>query len=83
VKRTKQFYSNMIVDLDGDQASAICNFVVLQATKTLPLQPIVCGHFEDSFERVEGVWRFSERYNVVELMGNLSERLFEGTLPES
>src|ERR1700722_2637654 len=48
VKRTKQFYSNMIVDLDGDQATAMCNFLVLQATDTLPLQPIVCGHFEDS-----------------------------------
>src|ERR1700730_1905971 len=31
VKRTKQFYSNMIVDLDGDQATALCNFLVLQA----------------------------------------------------
>jgi hypothetical protein len=27
------------------------------------------------------VWRFTERYNVVELIGNLSQRLFEGTLP--
>jgi hypothetical protein len=82
VRRTKQFYSNMIVDLDGEQATAICNFLVLQATETLPLQPIVCGHFEDSFERVDGGWRFTERYNVVELMGNMSERLFEGTLPK-
>ena len=83
VKRTKQFYSNMIVDLDGDQATAVCNFLVLQATETLPLQPIVCGHFEDSFERVDGAWRFTERYNVVELMGNMSQRLFEGTLPQA
>jgi hypothetical protein len=82
VKRTKQFYSNMIVDLDGEKATAMCNFLVLQATETLPLQPIVCGHFEDSFERVDGVWRFTERYNVVELVGNMSERLYEGTLPE-
>lgn len=81
VRRTKQIYSNMIVDLNGEQATAMCNFLVLQATETLPLQPIVCGHFEDSFERVDGVWRFTERYNVVELMGNMSERLFEGTLP--
>lgn len=82
VRRTKQIYSNMIVDLAGEQATAMCNFLVLQATETLPLQPIVCGHFEDSFERVDGGWRFTERYNVVELVGNMSERLYEGTLPD-
>jgi hypothetical protein len=81
--RTKQIYSNLIVDVDdgADAATSMCNFVVYQATETLPLQAIVTGHFEDTFERVEGTWRFADRYIVVELVGNLSQRLYEGTQP--
>jgi len=80
-RRTKQIYSNVIVDVDGDRATSLSNFLVLQATATMPLQPIVCGRFEDAFERASGGWRFAERYIVVELVGNLSERLYEGTQP--
>ena len=82
-EKTKQIYSNLLVDVDGDHASSLCNFVVFQATEKLPLQPIVCGRFEDSFERDAGGWRFADRYIVVDLMGDLSERLYEGTQPYS
>ena len=40
-----------------------------------PLQPIIAGRYSDRFERVDGVWRFSERIIHPELYGDLSHHL--------
>lgn len=81
--KTKQVYSSIIVDVaDGaDRATAKITFTCFHATERKHLQPIVAGHFEDEFERVDGRWRFAEHYAVVKLVGDLSERLFAGTQP--
>jgi hypothetical protein len=46
--------------------------MVFQQTKNLPLQPIIGGDYRDRFEKVDGVWRFSERHIGNDLFGNLS-----------
>jgi hypothetical protein len=51
-------------------------YTVLQATDTLPLQPIAAGRYLDEFERVDGVWRFSFRdYSQLDMIGELSWHL--------
>ncbi|MCY1459320.1 hypothetical protein D9M71_767860 [compost metagenome] len=51
-------------------------YTVLQATDTLPLQPIASGRYFDEFERMDGVWRFSFRdYSHLDMMGDLSAHL--------
>ncbi|MNJ59612.1 hypothetical protein D3C77_553080 [compost metagenome] len=76
--RTKHVITNPIIDIDEASGTATVRscYTVLQATDTLPLQPIAAGRYVDQFERVAGVWRFSFRdYSQLEMMGDLSGHL--------
>ena len=48
---------------------------MFQQTDELPLQPIIAGSYTDSFERVDGTWRFVERRMRPTLYGDLSKHL--------
>ncbi len=72
---TKHVISNVIVTVDpgGDSATARSYVTVLQAKPPeLPLQVIVSARHHDTFERVDGVWRFSERIDITDLVGDMS-----------
>lgn len=76
--RTKHVVTNVIVDLDetAGTARARSYYTVLQATPDLPLQAVAAGRYDDRFERVDGVWRFSYRdYSLFDFPGNLSQHL--------
>ncbi len=72
--RTKHVTTNLIVEVDDDEASATCRsyFTVLQAVPGLPLQPIVAGRYHDRFVRRDGAWRFAERRFFIDLVGDVS-----------
>jgi 3-phenylpropionate/cinnamic acid dioxygenase small subunit len=77
--RTRHITTNLILEEDGhDRAKARCYVLVVQATPTFPLQPVIAGTYEDRFEKVDGVWRFAERreeFKNFELLGDLSSHL--------
>lgn len=75
--RTRHLCTNVIVDIDENAgtATARSSFLVLQATATLPLQPIVAGRYRDAFERVDGQWTWREREMAVEQVGDTSQHL--------
>lgn len=75
--RTKHVTTNLIIEVDesADSARARSYFTVLQATDELPLQPVIAGRYRDTFTRVDGRWRFSERQSIPELFGDLSQHL--------
>jgi 3-phenylpropionate/cinnamic acid dioxygenase small subunit len=77
--RTRHITTNLILEEEGpDRARARCYVLVVQATPTFPLQPVIAGTYEDKFERVDGVWRFAERreeFKNFELVGDLSAHL--------
>lgn len=75
--RTLHVVANPIVEVESSGAAATCRsrYLVLQATATLPLQPIIAGRYFDRFERAEGAWRFAERRIQIDLVGDLSEHL--------
>lgn len=75
--RTKHVTSNLIVEVDepASRASARSYFTVFQALPDFPLQAIIAGRYHDRFERVGGLWRFSERRMLPELFGDLSRHL--------
>jgi len=75
--RTRHLCTNVIVEIEesAGTAAARSSFLVLQATKDLPLQPIVAGRYRDRFERAAGKWRFVEREMSVEQVGNVSDHL--------
>jgi 3-phenylpropionate/cinnamic acid dioxygenase small subunit len=75
--RTRHLNTNHLVDIDeaAGVASVLSAYVVFQATKKLPFQPIVGGRYEDRFERKGGEWRWSERLIHVDQIGDVSEHL--------
>ena len=76
--KTKHVITNPIVDVFEDAGQATCRsyYTVFQHTDSLPLQPIVSGRYEDTFERVDGKWRFAERdYTLVDMVGNIAQHI--------
>jgi SnoaL-like domain len=76
VPGTRHVVTNLVVELEApDRAQARSTFTVFQARPDFPLQPIICGRYHDTFERVAGAWRFADRLIVPELIGDLSRHL--------
>ena len=75
--RTRHLTTNAIIEVGADQeeAKARSYYTVLQKTEGLPLQPIISGHYHDTFRRVEGVWCFETRTMFIDLVGDLSQHL--------
>ena len=76
--RTKHVITNPIIEIDEAAGTATCRsyYSVLQATDDLPLQVVAAGRYHDTFERVDGAWRFSYRdYSMLDLKGDLSGHL--------
>ena len=67
--------SNVIVEVDGETASARSYFTVFQATENLPLQPIIAGRYHDQFACDETGWYFTARKMLPRLSGDLSQHL--------
>jgi ketosteroid isomerase-like protein len=70
--RTKHVVSNLVVEGEGDQATASSYFTVFQATDGFPLQPILAGRYQDTFVRDADGWRFADRLILADLQGDLS-----------
>jgi len=75
--RTRHLTTNVTVDVadDARTASARTYYTVLQQTDVLSLQPIISGHYHDSFHRVDDEWCFDTRQMFVDLTGDLSQHL--------
>jgi len=73
--RTKHVTTNVMVEVDGDSATARSYYTVMQQTDVLPLQPIICGRYHDAFAKTGGAWRFTDRLIFSDLVGDLSQHL--------
>jgi hypothetical protein len=74
---TKHLTTNVIIELDsnGVEASARSYYTVVQATDSLPLQPIICGRYRDRFHKNGSTWQFARREMLVDLIGDCSAHL--------
>src|SRR3954447_21584574 len=61
--KTQHILTNPLVEFSDDGLTATCRarFTVLQQTDVLPLQAIISGAYVDSFENVDGTWRYTEK----------------------
>jgi 3-phenylpropionate/cinnamic acid dioxygenase small subunit len=75
--KTQHVITNPIVEIadGGERATCRARFTVLQQTDGLALQPIIAGGYHDSFEKVDGAWRYAEKRMIVRLVGDLSQHL--------
>ncbi len=81
--RTKHVTTNLIIEFDDSttgvgQATCRSYFTVMQATETLPLQPVITGRYSDTFasdDKAGGSWHFIERLVTIEQIGDVSQHL--------
>lgn len=74
--KTRHLVLNPIIEFDDDgTASARSTFCVVQATETVPLQPIVVGRYFDRFSCDDAGWYFTARRVEVEMIGDVSAHL--------
>ena len=74
--RTRHLVLNPIVEVYADgTATARSTFCVVQATDTVPLQPIVVGRHLDGFSCDDTGWYFTARQVDVEMIGDVSAHL--------
>jgi 3-phenylpropionate/cinnamic acid dioxygenase small subunit len=75
--RTHHVTTNVAVEVDddADAGASRAYYTVFQQTDELPLQPIIAGHYHDTFHRLDGRWWFDTRQMFVDLAGDLGEHL--------
>lgn len=80
--RTKHVTTNVRIEMDDDRSRATSSayFTVLQATSELPLQAIVAGRYNDTFQKRDGAWRFVQRRFTTDLIGDVSKHLVRPNL---
>lgn len=73
---TQHVVANTVLEqLTHDTVLATSNYVVFQATDSLPLQPIATGSYIDTFAHADEGWRFAERRFTLGRLGDLSQHL--------
>lgn len=58
--RGKHMSSNVVVDVDGDRASAIADWAFL-VPRDKGVAMVAAGRYRDEFARTGGTWRFTRR----------------------
>jgi 3-phenylpropionate/cinnamic acid dioxygenase small subunit len=75
---TKHVTTNLILEVDeaAGTAAARSYYTLFQQVDDFPLQVILTGRYHDTFERVDGTWRFASRdYSLIDQVGDLSRHL--------
>jgi 3-phenylpropionate/cinnamic acid dioxygenase small subunit len=75
--RTRHVTTNAIIEVEdgAESASARSCFTVLQQVDDMPLQPIITGRYQDTFQRIGERWWFDTRIMRIDLVGDLSRHL--------
>ena len=80
--RTKHVMSNIRIFLDDAMSARATSYVtVFQATPALPLQPVYAGRYRDAFRSIDGIWQFTQRTMIGDLVGDLSQHVVSGRVP--
>ncbi len=69
VHRTRHLITNLSIEVDPGTmtASSHCYWTVLGGTPGAAIRIDLCGQYTDTFEKVDGRWRFTDRLVTVDL----------------
>ena len=75
--KTKHVITNLVIEVDvnGQTASSVCLFSVLQAVPPGPLRAVLAGRYRDQFAVDERGWYFTDRFISADLIGDLREHM--------
>jgi hypothetical protein len=74
--RTKHLLTNLTITLDAEglTAAGTCYFTVLQGViPGEPIQVVLSGRYVDRYAKVDGRWRFADRWFEPDLLGDQSQ----------
>jgi SnoaL-like domain len=82
-RASKEIYHNILVDidLDANRARSVTSYTVAHQAPGEQFALIVAGKYEDEWERVEGTWRWCDRYIVVQYKNDLDRHMHPGSQP--
>jgi uncharacterized protein (TIGR02246 family) len=63
-RRTKHVCANSIIDVQGDEATAVSDYLVFHRTGDQPWSCSTSGRQHDRLVKVDGRWLFAERRNM-------------------
>lgn len=67
----KHYITNIIIRLDGEQATATSDYLVVREGAT-GLLPVMGGRYKDAFAKVEGGWRFARKELEHHIWGDMA-----------
>jgi SnoaL-like domain len=81
---TKHVITNIDIRFsdDGRKANSRCFYVVLQGMDDFPLQVIITGRYEDTYEFDGGKWKLRIRREYADIVGDLSRHVKPETLAQ-
>jgi hypothetical protein len=82
-RASKEIYHNILVDidLDANRARSVTSYTVAHQAPGEQFALIVAGRYEDEWERVDGAWRWCDRYIVVQYKNDLDRHMHPGSQP--
>lgn len=84
-RATREVYTNVVidVDLDAKTARSTTAYTVAQQKPDgeSPFELLVAGRYEDEWACVEGEWRWTDRYIVVQFKNDLDQHMTPGSQP--
>ena len=81
---TRHLINNPIIELgdDGQRATCLSQWTVIQAAPDYPLQLVASGRYQDRFAVIDDDWRFTERvYQRADLVGDTRAHLLHELRP--
>jgi uncharacterized protein (TIGR02246 family) len=67
----KHYTTNIIIKVDGDQASSVADYLVVRE-KGADLIPTMGGTYRDEWVRQDGTWRFKRKEIVHDIGGDMA-----------
>ena len=67
----KHYITNIIIKVDGEQASAVSDYLVVRES-TNGLMPVMGGTYKDRFVKTPAGWRFSRKELVHDIAGDMA-----------
>lgn len=82
-RASKEIYTSVVVDVDVDQgtATSVTSYTVAHQPPDEPFALLVAGKYEDEWRRVDGTWRWVDRFIVVQYKNDLDRHMHPGTQP--
>jgi len=82
-RATKEIYHNILVDIDVDAgtATSVTSYTVANQPPGEAFKLLVSGRYEDEWRRVDGKWRWDDRYIVMQYKGDLDRHMHPGSQP--